>query len=92
MNNLSKLGRFNRRVFCAACIFILSLSKKQSAHELKTIKANWCWLGAVTSNRVIIKARKQWGVLHFTDDGKKIEVKVELKKKNETKIEAIFTF
>ena len=39
-----------------------------------------------------IKGRKQWGVLHFTDDGQKIEVKVELKKKNETKIEAIFTF
>ncbi|MDJ0575241.1 MAG: alkaline phosphatase D family protein [Xenococcaceae cyanobacterium MO_234.B1] len=57
MNNLSKLGRFNRRVFCAACIFVLSLSKKQSAHELKTIKANWCWLGALTSSGVTIKAK-----------------------------------
>ena len=39
-----------------------------------------------------IKGRKQWGILHFTDDGNKIEVKVELKKKNETKIEKIFSF
>ena len=39
-----------------------------------------------------IKGRKQWGVLHFTDDGNKIEVRVELKKKNETKIEKIFSF
>ena len=57
MNNLSKLGRFNRRVFCAACIFILGLSKKQSAQELENIKVNWCWLGAVTSGEVTIKAK-----------------------------------
>ena len=66
MNNLNKLGRFNRRVFCAACIFILSFRKKQSAHELKikriaqevkTMKVNWCWLGAVTASGVTIKAK-----------------------------------
>ncbi|MDJ0900704.1 MAG: alkaline phosphatase D family protein [Xenococcus sp. MO_188.B8] len=42
--------------------------------------------------RGAIKGRKQWGVLHFTDDGNKIEVKVELKKKNKTKIEQVFEF
>ena len=43
-------------------------------------------------NNGAIKGRKQWGVLHFTDDGNKIEVKVELKKMNETKIKKVFEF
>ena len=43
-------------------------------------------------NQGAIPGSEQWGVLHFQDNGNKIEVKVELKRKNETKIAQTFTF
>ena len=43
-------------------------------------------------NQSAIPGSEQWGLLHFQDDGTNIEVKVELKQKQETKIAHKFIF
>ena len=46
----------------------------------------------VKSKNGAIVGKGQWGVLNFTDDGNKIEVKVELKRMKNTLIQHTFTF
>ena len=48
--------QFNRRVFLAL-LFCFFASKKGSAAKINTTKCEWCWLGAVTNNSIIIKAK-----------------------------------
>ena len=46
----------------------------------------------IKSKNGAIEGKGQWGVFKFTDDGNKIEVKVELKRKEKTLIEHSFVF
>lgn len=46
----------------------------------------------VKSNNGAIPGKEQWGLLNFTDDGNKIEVKVELKRMEKTLIQHTFVF